>query len=118
MHSNGSRARDGLSSGFFNILVVAEPAKLFDHEVGALADYIAMLALSQPASLDSCQELPSISNMLAPGCPSTSSRITDGDLAFLHAFYKLPDGNLLAAQRNYVRFEMKNTLMNPKRGPE
>ncbi len=112
VHVSGSRAKDGLSSGFFNVLIVAEPGKLLDHEVGALADYIAMLALSQPASLDSCQELPSISNMLAPGCASISNRITDGDLAFLHAFYKLPEGNFLAAQRNYVRYEMKNILVN------
>jgi hypothetical protein len=111
MHVTGSRARDGLSSGFFNVLIVAEPAKLLDHEVGSLADYVAMLALSQPASLDSCQELPSISNLLAPGCTSASGRITDGDLAFLKAFYKLPEGNFLAAQRNYVRYEMAKTMM-------
>ena len=118
VHSNGFRARDGLSSGFFNVLIVAEPAKLLDHEVGALADYITMLALSQPASLDSCQELPSISTMLAPGCSALSSRITDGDLAFLHAFYKLPEGNLLAAQRNYVRYEMNKILITNKGVPE
>ncbi|HMH65270.1 MAG TPA: hypothetical protein VK515_06775 [Rhizomicrobium sp.] len=114
VHSNGSRAKDGLSSGFFNILIVAEPAKLSDYEVGSLADYITMLALSQPASLDSCQELPSVSNMLAPDCASTTRRITDGDLAYLHALYKLPDGNFLAVQRDYIRDEMEGTLVAGK----
>lgn len=116
LHVTGFRARDGLNSGFFNVLIVAEPAKLFDYEVGSLADYITMLALSQPASLDSCQELPSISNLLANGCASAASKITDGDLAYLHALYKLPNGELLAAQRDYIRYEMKKTLVTDKSG--
>jgi hypothetical protein len=114
VHSSGFRARDGLSSGFFNILIVAEPAKLLDYEVGSLADYITMLALSQPASLDSCQELPSVSNMLAPGCASTTRRITNGDLAYLHALYKLQDGNFLVVQRDYIRDEMDKALVPDK----
>jgi hypothetical protein len=116
VHSNGSRANDGLNSGFFNALIVAEPAKLFDYEVGSLADYITMLALSQPASQDSCQELPSISNLLAPGCASTTSRITDGDLAYLHGLYTLYGGEFLAAQRDHLRYEMKKVLVTDKGG--
>src|SRR4051812_47916611 len=48
MHSSGFRAHDGLSSSLFNVLIVAEPAKLYEYEIGTLADYVAMLALSQP----------------------------------------------------------------------
>jgi hypothetical protein len=112
----GTRLNDALNSGFFNILIVAEPAKLYDYEVGALADYITMLALSQPASLDSCQELPSISNMLAPSCTSVSSRITDGDLAYLQALYKLLPGQTMSVQRDEMLFEMKKTLVTDKGG--
>ena len=111
-----SRARDGMNGGFLNILIVAEPARLFDYEVGSLADYITMLALSQPASLDNCQELPSISNMLAPSCTSVSSRITDGDLAYLQALYRLLDGQGLTFQRDEMLFEMKKTLVTDKGG--
>jgi hypothetical protein len=114
VHSTGSRARDGLGSGFFNVLIVAEPTKLFDYEVGSLADYITMLALSQPASLDSCQEMPSISNMLAPGCTSATKRITDADLAYLHALYKLMVGDFLVVQRDYIRDEMYKKLVTAK----
>jgi hypothetical protein len=117
LHVTGFRARDGLSSGFFNILIVAEPAKLFDHEVGSLADYISMLALSQPVSLDNCREVPSVSNLLAPNCAFASSHITDGDLAYLHALYKLPDGELLATQRNYISRAMEQVLVTDKGGP-
>jgi hypothetical protein len=113
---SGGREKDDLSSDFFNVLIVADPTKLSDDEIGTLADYIAMLALSQPASLDSCQVMPSISNLQAPGCASIPSRITDGDLAYLHALYNLPDGNMLATQRDYIRERMFKTLVTDKGG--
>jgi len=116
MHSSGSRLNNGYDSGFNNVLIVAEPAKLLDYEVGSLADYITMLALSQPASLDSCQELPSISNLLAKGCTSASSKITDGDLAYLRALYKVPRGYALTSQRDGIRYEMKKVLVTDKGG--
>lgn len=116
VHASGFRARDGLDSGFYNVLIVAEPGKLLDYEVGSLADYITLLALSQPASLDSCQELPSISNLLAKDCASVPGRITDGDLAFLQGLYKTPGGELLGSQRDHIEYEMKKTLVTDKGG--
>ena len=116
VRSSGSRINNGLSSGLLNVLIVAEPAKLFDFEIGSLADYIAMLALSQPASLDSCQLLPSISNMLAAGCTSIPARITDGDLAYLRALYKMPNGTSLVIQRDEIEFQMQKTLVTDKAG--
>jgi hypothetical protein len=116
-HVSRSRVNNGLNTAFYNVLVVAEPAKLLDYEIGGLADYIAMLALSQPASLDRCQELPSISNMLAPGCASVPDRITDGDLAYLRALYGTVDGSAFVTQRNYMRAQMYKTLVTDKGGP-
>jgi hypothetical protein len=116
VHASGSRVNNGLSNGFFNVLIVVEPAKLLDYEIGSLADYVTMLALSQPASLDSCQQLPSISNMLAKGCSSVPSRITDGDLAYLRALYKMPDGTSLEIQSDEIRLEMQKTLVTDKGG--
>ena len=40
MHATGSRLGNGYDSGFNNVLILAEPAKLSDFEVGSLADYI------------------------------------------------------------------------------
>jgi hypothetical protein len=71
-----------------------------------------MLALSQSAALDSCQELPSVSNMIAPNCASATKRITTGDLAYLHALYKLSEGNFLAVQRDFIHDEMSKALAN------
>jgi hypothetical protein len=118
MHASGSRLNNGYDSGFYNVLIVGEPAKLMDYEVGSLADYVAMLALSQPASLDSCQQLPSISNLLAKGCAYASAKITDGDLAYLSGLYKMPSGLALAAQRSELRYQMKKTLVIDKGGPD
>jgi hypothetical protein len=113
---SGTRLGDGLSSDLFNVLVVAEPAKLMDYDMRSLADYAAMLALSQPASLDSCQELPSISNLLAPKCSAAANRITDGDLAYLRALYKMTASATLAVQRDEMRYQMKKTLVTDKGG--
>ncbi len=118
VRATGWRIRDGLSSGFFNVLIVAEPAKLLEHEVGTLADYIAMLALSQTSSLDSCQALPSISNLLAKDCATVPARITDGDLAYLRALYKGSPGTPMIGQINQMRYEMKKTLVTDKGGPD
>lgn len=116
-HVSRSRVNNGLNTAFHNVLVVAEPARLLDHEIGGLADYIAMLVLSQPASLDSCQALPSISNMLAPDCATVPTRITDGDLAYLRALYGTVDGSAMSTQRNFMRAQMYKTLVTDKGGP-
>ena len=116
MHSSGWRLKSSYDSGIYNALIVAEPAKLLDHEIGSLADYIAMLALSQAGSLDQCQDMPSISNLLAKGCPSASKKITDADLAYLRGLYRLPSGYSLTGQRNGIAYQMKKVLVTDKGG--
>jgi hypothetical protein len=106
----GGRLGDGLSSEFTHIVIVAEPDKLVDFEVGTVADYIAMLALSQPGSVDDCQQLPSITNILAPGCSMSTRTITDGDLAYLRGLYKMTPAGNLQAQRGEVRYQMEQIL--------
>jgi hypothetical protein len=110
----GSRLGDGLSSEFFHVLIVAEPAKLLDHQVGTLADYIAVLALSQPDVADSCQVLPSITSLLAPDCATTASTITDGDLSYLRGLYKMSASRSLQVQRSEIRYQMEKTLVTDK----
>ena len=114
MHGNGSRINNGFDSGFYNVLIVAEPAKLYDYEVGSLADYVTLLALSQPPGEETCQELPSISNLLGKGCAFTAIKITDGDLAFLKGLYNAPSGYGLGAQQAAIRYQMEKTLVTDK----
>ena len=116
LHGTGYRTGiDGLTSGFFNIIIVADPSKLLDYEIGTLGDFIAMMALSQPSSLDSCQDLPSISNLLAKDCASVPGRITDGDLAFLKGLYRT-GGYSMTIQHDEIRYQMKKALVTDKGG--
>lgn len=108
--AKSARARDGQNSSFFNVLILAEPGKLYDYEVGALADYIALIALTQPDSLDRCAGLLSISNLLARDCGASAAHITDTDLAYLRALYSLPGGDFLVTQREYIKRQMSKAL--------
>jgi hypothetical protein len=73
----------------FTPATVADPAKLADYEIGSLADYISMLALTQLNSLNICQQLPSIVNMLAAGCEGKADALTDNDRGYLRGLYKM-----------------------------
>ena len=107
----GSRVSDGVRSAFHHILIVADPSKLQDYGIGPLADYIALLALTQINSLDSCQALPSIENMLAPGCAPKTQMLTINDAAFLRGLYKMsPERRLFATQKSEIADGMRQML--------
>ena len=106
----GLRTRDGRRSTLYHVIIAIDPAKLADHEIGGIADYISFLALSPVASLDRCQQLASVMNMLVPGCAAPASAMTQNDLAFLRGLYRMPlDGNL-GLQEAGINSEMKNAL--------
>ena len=91
----GLRMRDGRRSTLYHVIIAVDPNKLLDHEIGGVADYITVLALSQMTSLNQCQQLASIINMLVPACAAAATEMTENDLAFLRGLYKMPlDGNL------------------------
>jgi len=106
----GNRLDDGLSSEFDHILIVADPDKLKTVEARTLADYIAVLALSQPDTIDRCETLPSIVNLLTPGCQTVTASITDGDLAYLRGLYRMTTAASLQVQRSELRYQMEKTL--------
>jgi len=83
-----------------------------DYEMGALADYIAVLALSQPASPDACQALPSIMDLTTPDCAAAKKpqAITGNDIAFLHGLYRGVPGGTLAEQKDAIAAQMKGAL--------
>ena len=107
---SGNRTSDGMRSVLHHILIVVDPAKVTDYGIGALADYIAMLALTQINSLDTCQQLPSIVNSLAPGCEQKADRITENDLAYLNGLYSMKAEKNLAGQQRQIADTMKDTL--------
>jgi hypothetical protein len=106
----GSRLGDGLRSSFYHVIIAAEPDKLLTYEIGSLADYIAMLALTQVNSLDTCQRLPSIVNMLAPGCDLRTNALTENDLAYLRGLYKMSLDRNLRVQQDEMANQMERSL--------
>jgi hypothetical protein len=108
--TTGSRLGDGLSGTFYHVLVVAEPARLRDIRVGALADFIAMLSLSQIETPKACGSLPSVLNLLAPDCPQKPEAMTAGDAAFLRGLYKATATANLRGQRGEIAYQMKQSF--------
>ena len=109
-HATGTRLGDGMSTALYDVVIVADPTRLSDDEVGTLADYIALLALSQITSLDTCQTLPSIANLLTPNCPAKADTLTGNDLAWLKGLYKMSPAATLNVQQDEVSYQMQQSL--------
>jgi hypothetical protein len=112
--ARGGRLNNGISSTLYDVIIVADPSKLGDYEMGSLADYIAMLALSQPKSFDACWEVPSITNLLSRDCDTSrkTATISDNDAAFLHGLYKMNASDSVWAQRSEIRYFMERHAAN------
>ena len=84
-----SRLTSCLQSVFSNVLVFVDSGRLKDRGLGPLADYLAMVTLSQPRTLDGCGALPSVIDFFAATCPGrvAPNRLTRTDLAYLKALY-------------------------------
>lgn len=106
----GERTGNGQRSGFYHVLIVVDPTQLQEYGMGPLSDYIAMLALTQVASLDACQQLPSVVNMLAKDCDRKSDGLTENDTAYLRGLYKMSAGRSLGTQRDEIAFSMEQAL--------
>jgi hypothetical protein len=111
MNVTGSRLLgDGTSSEFNHVVIVVEPAKLLEYELGTLSDYIALLALAQSQPPESCQELSTILNLLVAGCIAQPKALTSVDLAYLRALYKVTATTSFHGQRGEMIYQMTHSL--------
>ena len=112
LYVSGSRAGDGLKSEFTTAVIIVDARKIGGQEVGPLADYIAMLALSQGKAYDTCQDVPTINNLMASGCAADlkPSALTDIDATYLRGLYKMDAGRSFLGQRGSIAFEMRKEL--------
>lgn len=113
VHVSGNRAiGNGLRSEFTTAIVVIDTGKIAGNEIGALADYIAMLALSQAGSYDTCQDVPTITNLMAAGCAAglKPDGLTDIDATYLRGLYRMDAGRSYLGERSSIAFEMKKDL--------
>jgi hypothetical protein len=85
-----SRFSSCMRSMFMNVILVADNNAIVGKDMGALTDYLAMLAISQPKSLDGCNALPSVIDVLAKSaCPDRGppNGLTPADAAYLTGLY-------------------------------
>ena len=108
----GSLLRTGLHSELTHIYIIADTSKTQDYRLGAIADYVAVLALSQTQSFETCKSIPSITNLISPNCGADlkPTSITDTDMAFLKAVYTMDPGASLLQQQNYISDEIAKAL--------
>jgi len=111
-NSLGNRLGDGLHSSYFHAIIVADPGKLGDYEIGTLADHIAMLALAQPAAQEACGELPSILDMTSAQChkDAPAKTMTAADTGYLRGLYQADPGASLRTQKDGIAFRVKEGL--------
>lgn len=109
-----SRLGDGLRSDLYHALIVVDPTKLSDLEMGERSDFIAMLTLAQVRAFDACQSASSITNLLSANYDTTrrTKAITDIDLAYLRGLYGMDAGGTLLQQRHDIAYQMKKSLQN------
>jgi hypothetical protein len=106
------RLGDGISSTITNVVIVADTSKLLNRDVTVLADYFAMLALSQVRQPDGCQDMPTILNLLVPDCSRAAGALTATDTAYLKALYKMTPTAKVSGQRDEIRYQMKKSLLS------
>jgi hypothetical protein len=102
----GFRIDDGVRSQFDHVAIIADSALLARHKADAVGDYITLLALAQLSSLDRCQSLPSIVNILGPGCAEKPGALTPTDLSYLGGIYRMNPTLSPQALKNQVAEQM------------
>ena len=77
-------------SMYANAFVVADSRALKGKDVGLLSDYLVMLTLGPPRSLDGCMSMPSVIDALSPAScgHDKPDGLTPGDAAYLTALYQ------------------------------
>ena len=108
----GNHIDDGTHSAFHHIVIIVDSTKLAGQKLGPLADYIAMLALTQLSSLDTCQQLASITNNFAADCERKADGLTEIDAAYLRGLYGMDANKSLLFQKSDIADKMAIALAN------
>lgn len=98
----GFALQDGLRSQFDHISIVVDSEKVAKMKADAVTDYVSMVALAQLSSLETCQALPSITNMLVAGCAESAETLTVNDLGYLRGVYRSNPTLTAQTQKNEI----------------
>ena len=109
----GWKGRPEVSSDIIGVFIIADSRQTGSHQLGPIADYVAMLALSRTDAYDACQITPSIFNVMAPHCAESlkPQAIAASDIGYLRGVYKMMDpGATLQVQQDQIAGEMAKTI--------
>ena len=115
-----SNLNNGIESVFSRVFVVVDQGKVAGRDIGTIADYVAMLALSQTNAFAACRNMPSITNLLMSDCDASlkTAALSDTDLAFLRGVYKTLGGDTMNLQIGDIVREMaKSAAGRDVKGP-
>jgi beta-lactamase regulating signal transducer with metallopeptidase domain len=100
---------------FTNVIVIVDLRKTGNMNLGTLADYAAMLALSQPRALGQCNVLPSITDLFAtcPGRPAPDG-LTPADTAYLTGLYSASGAAIGSSHQAHVIQRMADLIVDPQ----
>jgi hypothetical protein len=102
-----------LTSVFKNVLIVVDSKAIGGKDLGAVTDYLTMLALSQPKSLDGCSGLSSVIDMFAKSaCPGQDvpDGLTPSDAAYLTSLYASDPEAKLSLAKGDIELRMADLL--------
>jgi hypothetical protein len=103
-----------LQGVFKNVFVVVDNKFLGDNSLGLVTDYLAMVALAAPNSLDGCNELPSVIDLFAKaGCPGRDAPdgLTPADASYLTALYSADPEQKAWVERSDIAGRMAKILI-------
>jgi hypothetical protein len=100
----GSRLTSGQLSMLDHVLIVVDTDKVAGYSIGPIADYIAMLSLSQAEAPDNCVELPSILDLMSSDCSDSQKpeSLTVADKAYLEGLYAMDTEEIGSLQRSAI----------------
>jgi len=81
------RVGNNIKTQFEDVTIVADPVRLGDPQMGALADLVAMLALSQPQVGQGCQN--SVLDLIVQACPNPPDGFSAMDMSYLRGLYHM-----------------------------
>ncbi|MBL8551650.1 MAG: hypothetical protein JNJ73_16810 [Hyphomonadaceae bacterium] len=116
----GSRLTTGLQTVFLHILIVMDSREIADREVGPIADYLAMLSLSQMRDQGgACETLASIMDLLSDDCPGRAppQTLSEVDIAYLSGLYTMNAENIGPLQRAHLYRRIAANLRSPSSSP-
>jgi hypothetical protein len=105
---------DCRQSLFANVFIVVDSRLLGTNSLNVIADYLTLVALADPGSLDGCNDLPSVLDVLAKvACPGREAPdgLTPADAAYLTALYAADHEGKAWAEQGEIALRMARILI-------